>query len=340
MTGSRALALGLLFVTSCESSSSPIDPTTSGGPPGSAPTPGISSGPGTGDGSGTGGQGGGTGGSGSPTSIGPTGGTVSLLHLGLTGDTRPASCTQIGQATQDYPTVVINSIADAFQTHAVDAVLDLGDHMYVCNNDIADAQTQMGLYMKAAARYKGTWFMTMGNHECSGTPCLPGSTSANYKAYMAALAPLSSTPYYRVDIHTSKGLVALVVIADNAWDTTQANWLKSTLSSTDTQATYTLVARHHPVGDSSVSTNSDSEQIVLSHKFALFLTGHSHEYKHTTTNGGRDVVLGIGGAPLIAGGAFHGYALVDQQPSGQLTVTVYDVTSNAAVDSWTVGPNQ
>jgi hypothetical protein len=112
------------------------------------------------------------------------------------------------------------------------------------------------------------------------------------------------------------------------------------LSQTDTQATYTLVARHHPVGDSSVSTNHDSEQIVLAHKFALFLTGHSHLYKHTTSNGGRDVVLGIGGAPLIAGGAFHGYALLEQQTSGQLKVSVYDIATTTVVDTWTVGPNQ
>jgi hypothetical protein len=211
--------------------------------------------------------------------------------------------------------------------------------MYVCNSDLTDAQTQMGLYMAATKHYSGTWFMTMGNHECSGTPCSPGSSSVNYKAYMAALAPISSKPYYRVDIQTSKGLVSLVVIADNAWDATQSSWLESTLSQTDTQATYTLVARHHPVGDSSVSTNQASEQIVLAHKFALFLTGHSHEYKHTTSNGGRDVVLGIGGAPLIAGGAFHGYALLEQQASGQLKVSVYDIASNTLVDSWSVGPN-
>jgi hypothetical protein len=274
------------------------------------------------------------------TAIGPSGGTVNLLHLGLTGDTRPASCTQLGQATQDYPTTVINSIADAFQAHAVDTVLDLGDHMYVCNNDPTDAQTQMGLYMAATKHYTGTWFMTMGNHECTGTPCLAGSTNANYQAYMAALAPISTKPYYRVDVQTSKGLVSLVVVADNAWDSTQASWLQSTLTATDTQATYTLVARHHPIGDSSVSTNSEIEQMVLSHKFSLFLTGHSHEYRHSTSNGGRSIVLGIGGAPLLASGSFHGYALVEQQASGQLAVSVYDIATNMMVDSWSVGPNQ
>ena len=53
------------------------------------------------------------------------------------------------------------------------------------------------------------------------------------------------------------------------------------------------------------------------------------------------MVLGIGGAPLLAAGSdFNGYAMVDQQPSGQLRVTVFNINGNLQRDQWTVGPNQ
>jgi hypothetical protein len=309
---------------------------TNGGTTGIGITTGSSGGT-TGSNATTGSSGGTTGstaGSTGGTGIGPSGGSVTLLHFGMTGDTRPPAC----EDTANYPTGVINAIADQFESLGLQFALDLGDHMYVCNNSLSTANTQMGMYMQAAQRFKGTWFMTMGNHECSGTPCLPGSSNANYVSYMNALAPISKLPYYSFDIQTSLGLATFVIIADNAWSTAQSSWLQQTLTTADTRARYTIVARHHPEGDTSVTTNADSVQIIRQHKFSLFLTGHSHEYKHMTTDNGRDIVLGTGGAPLIAGGAFHGYALVDQQGDGNLKVTVFDV-SNVQQDSWTVPPN-
>jgi hypothetical protein len=287
-------------------------------------------------GGGGGGSGGGGGGGGSGGPVGPNGGNVTFLHFGMTGDTRPPSC----EDTAGYPTAVINAIADAFEAQGAQFALDLGDHMYVCNNSLPTADAQMSLYMTAIARFKATWFMTMGNHECYGGLCAPSSTNANYVSYMKALSPIAKLPYYSFDVGTSKGLARFVIVADNAWDSAQATWLENTLADADGKATYTLVARHHPEGDSSVSTNSASMAIIRKHKFALFLSGHSHLYNHMTTDNGRDIVLGIGGAPLIAGGAFHGYALVDQQPDGQLKVTVYDLSKPSPVDTWSVGPNQ
>src|SRR5581483_9528742 len=115
--------------------------------------------------------------------------------------------------------------------------------------------------------------------------------NANYLAFMSALAPISQSPYYSIDVNTSMGLATIVFIADNSWDSAQATWLDQTLATADSKATYTIVVRHHPEGDSSVSTNGDSMTIVRKHKFALFLTGHSHLYKHMTTDNGRDLVM-------------------------------------------------
>jgi hypothetical protein len=277
-----------------------------------------------------------TGGGGGKGGVGTTGGTVSLLHFGITGDTRPPSC----EDTAGYPTAIIDSIGDAFKQRSAQFVLDLGDHMYVCNNDLTVARAHMSLFMQGTAHFGGTWFMTMGNHECYGGPCLPGSTNANYVAFMEQLAPVSAqVPYYSFDVHTSLGLVTFVVVADNAWSTSQASWLDATLAKADQDAKYTIVSRHHPEGDSSVTTNSASMQIIRNHKFALFLTGHSHLYKHETTDNGRDLVLGTGGAPLIAAGTFYGYGMIDQQPDGKLAVTIFDVSNGSQMDAWSVGPN-
>jgi hypothetical protein len=271
-----------------------------------------------------------------PLPVGATGGAVSLLHFGISGDTRPPSC----EDTAGYPTSVINGIVSRLNARAVQFALDLGDHMYVCNDDLPTATAQMGLFTQATQKLPATWFMTMGNHECEGPPCLTGSQNANYVAFMSALAPIASKPYYTFDVDTSLGRVTFVVVADSAWDANQSSWLDATLAQADQQAKYTIVARHHPEGDTSIATNSDSMAIIRNHKFALFLTGHSHLYKHMTTDNGRDLVLGAGGAPLIAGGAYYGYGVIDQLATGPLQVSIYDVSTDALQDQWQVGPNQ
>ncbi len=276
--------------------------------------------------------------------IGPHGGKVDLLRIGITGDTRPPGCTPLNRVAQDYPTDVINAIADAFAAEELDLVLDLGDHMCVCDPyDFADASAQMSLYLSATQRFGGPWLMTMGNHECSVPQCLPGAVNANYVAYMNALAPVSALPYYSVDIETMKGRVTIVVIADNAWSDEQQKWLGKTLHKADREATYTIVARHHPPGDPTAWGNAAIEHIVRSHKFALFLTGHDHQYTHLPPKSGsgesREAVFGIGGAIQWAPGAFHGYAILEQRPTGELRMSVYNVTTGALVDSWSVGPN-
>ena len=45
--------------------------------------------------------------------------------------------------------------------------------------------------------------MTQGNHECYGGGCYAGSTNGDHVAFMTALAPISSTPYYTFDVTTS-----------------------------------------------------------------------------------------------------------------------------------------
>jgi hypothetical protein len=259
----------------------------------------------------------------------------------MTGDTRPPAC----EDTANYPTPIIDAIADQWRAKSAQFAVDMGDHMYVCNNDGAIAQQHMALYTQALARFGSTYFMTEGNHECMGLGsgyCPTGSPNVNFQAFLQALAPVSSTPYYSVNIQTSLGLATFVFVADNSWDSAQQGWLDQTLTQADTQAKYTIVVKHHPAGDSSVAANAQIVQVIRNHKFALLLTGHAHYYKHPTTDNGRDVVMGTGGAPLrsVTSGAFHGFGMVDQLPSGQLQVTIYDLNSSSPFDQFSVGPNQ
>jgi len=137
--------------------------------------------------------------------VGPGGGAVDRLWFATTGDTRPAECDQ----TNAYPKAAIAQIAAAMKALRVQFTVDLGDHMYVCNQSDAEARQQMGFYMEAIAQGPSAWWMTMGNHEC-GSAAYPyscfvgGPPDANFSAYMAALGrPL---PYYANDVQTSLGL--------------------------------------------------------------------------------------------------------------------------------------
>ncbi|MHB1845459.1 MAG: FG-GAP-like repeat-containing protein [Deltaproteobacteria bacterium] len=320
--------------------------TTGGGSSGGQSSGGTAGGGSTG-GTTTGGSTGGTGGG----PIGPNGGSVGLLHFGASGDTRPGASN--GQGVSSYPTAIIDSIAQAFAAAHVQFVVDMGDHM---NNwqDLTTAQQMMALYQQAMALYPGQWFLTMGNHECDDTQelCIPfagqtGDTAGNFTAYLAAVAQtgVGSLPWYSFDVQTSLGLARFVIIADNAWCPQQASWLDQTLTAADTAATYTIVVRHHPPGDTSNGQAADltaETTTVRAHKFSLWLTGHVHEYDHLTGDSGRSVIAGIAGAPLGAGAgaqAFYGYLIVDQLTDGTLEVTAYDVSTGGQMDQFTVGPN-
>jgi len=112
------------------------------------------------------------------------GGTVDRLWFATTGDTRPAECDQ----TNLYPKAAIAGIAFAMRALRVQFTVDLGDHMYVCNQSDAEARQQMSFYMEAVAQGPPAWWMTMGNHEC-GSDAYPfacfvnGGHDANFAAF-------------------------------------------------------------------------------------------------------------------------------------------------------------
>jgi calcineurin-like phosphoesterase family protein len=264
--------------------------------------------------------------------VGSTGGNVERLWFATTGDTRPAECDQ----TDAYPKAAIAQIAAAMKALRVQFTLDLGDHMYVCNQSDPEARQQMGFYMDAIAQGPSAWWMTMGNHECgNGTypyACfVNGAHDANFAAYMAALnRPL---PYYANDVQTSLGMARFVVIADDSWNPTQAAWLEGTLADADARAKYTIVARHHPVQGTRTG-QPEILSVLRRHKYSLILTAHNHEYQHdTATWQGRSAVVGLGGA-----GGKWGFGTVLQGSDGSLVFVQRDANGNPIGAPWTVAP--
>ncbi|MBS2024178.1 MAG: metallophosphoesterase [Deltaproteobacteria bacterium] len=278
-------------------------------------------------GSGDGGSGGTDAGSGP---IGPTGGTVDLLDFVITGDTRPPTCQGLAQYPSSAHAQIVKSMASVKAQFAI----DLGDHMYVCDNVLADAQAQMNLYTSALANFPTPFFMTMGNHECNvGTDCSAHTTDANYTAYLGALKSVSreTLPYYALQIETRLGRATVAVIADNFFDATAQSWLESTLADADANSKYTFIVKHHPVTGSRTGPTGPLT-VLQKHKYSLILTAHNHNYSHDTSSfSGRSVVCGLGGADT----SHTGFCRVQQQADGSLKFTHYDASANPS-DTWSV----
>lgn len=278
--------------------------------------------------------------------VGPTGGTVDRLFFGFTGDTRPADC---NFPQTPYPQSVINNIFMQMHQMGVQFALDQGDHMFNCGTssnyytqDLATAREQMQDYITAADLLGKTVFMTMGNHECSGESsalCTLGSygNNANYTAFLDALKPVASKPYYRFDVMTKSGLAVFLVVADDVWDSAEQSWLTQQLTDADARAKYTFVAKHHPDGNTDHPEFQTIYNLVRAHKYTLFLTGHTHEYKHQY-NDPRALVMGVGGAPLAGNATYFGYGTVLQGADDRIYVSVFDQSTGNAVDSFDVGP--
>ena len=260
-------------------------------------------------------------------SIGLDGGSVDKLWFATTGDTRPGSC----DATDQYPKETFARIAQSMKALKVQFALDLGDHMFVCNGSVPEAQQQMGYYMAGVAQGPSPFFMTMGNHECGSYSCLPGSTDANFTTYLVALN--RHLPWYSFDVHTAQGLARFVIIADDSWNAEQSAWLESTLADADRKARYTIVSRHHPV----TGSRSGSPELVATierHRYSLILTAHDHSYSHGTDHGGRAAIIGIGGAGYNA----PGFGTILQGDDGKLNFVLRDANGNPTGTPWSVPP--
>jgi hypothetical protein len=271
-----------------------------------------------------------------------SGGTVDRLYFGYTGDTRDSSSSS-GYSTQLQ--MVINNIYTRMKANGVEFAMDGGDHMEP--NGATAATTCMSDYGMAAALLGKPVFMTMGNHECETAfntqDCgYAGAATSDYRmsAFLKQLQTTSgqTMPYYRVDIQTQSGKAVFLSVADDAWNQAEQDWLTAQLTDADANAKYTFVSKHHPNGNTDQPAFQTIYNLVTSHKYTLFLTGHSHEYKHYSSSP-RAVVMGLGGAPFDnPNQQWWGYLTVMQCPDDRINVVVYDQSTGNVQDQWSVPP--
>ena len=267
--------------------------------------------------------------------VGANGGTLSRLFFAVVGDTRPATIDD----TAGYPTAVIGKIFSDIQALSVRPpfIISTGDYMFASTTNAQAANAQLDLYVGARAKYSGTAFPALGNHECTGATasnCGPGSvdgTTSNYSAFLTKmLQPIGKTdPYYaiRVDAVDASWTAKFVFVAANAWSNTQATWLDQQLSQA---TTYTFVIRHEPSAADTAPGVVPSDQIMAAHPYTLSLVGHTHTYEHFP---GREAIIGNGGAPLT-GSKSYGFAVFSQRPDGAIQADMIDYASGLPVGGY------
>jgi Calcineurin-like phosphoesterase len=258
----------------------------------------------------------------------------SAMVFAIVGDTRPA----IPDDGANYPTAIITKI---FQDVAAENpqptfVVGTGDYMFSLG---IEPQQQLDTYMQARGGFAGAFYPAMGNHECNtftngNCASSPTVNMTDFEATM--LAPISQTmPYYTEPLQAADGswTAKIVVVACNAWDDTQLTWLQGELAK---PTSYTFVVRHEAVADLSGTPCGDSQPPIDANPLTLLIVGHTHEYAHSA--GDKEIINGIGGAPLTSG-TNYGYTIVSRNSDGTLTVTTKDYMTESVIDSFTIQAN-
>jgi hypothetical protein len=265
--------------------------------------------------------------------VGPDGGTLSTLYFGVVGDTRPANYDDVA----GYPTAIITKIFQDIQAFnpRPPFVLATGDYQFASSGSTSTASQQLALYLGARQNYSGVQFPAMGNHECTGSTssnCGTGNTNgitANYTAFMnQLLSPINKAkPYYSFNVNATDNswTSKFVIIAANAWDSTQSSWLSSVMAQ---KTTYTFVVRHEPPDASPAAPGqAPSEAIIAGFPYTLEIVGHSHTYGHYTTPYPREVIIGNGGAPLTNTSKDYGFGVFKQRSDGAIVCDMIDYST-------------
>jgi hypothetical protein len=263
--------------------------------------------------------------------VGTGGGSVALLHFGAFSDSQPPGMNM----DDDFPTGIVSGIFAGFTRLDAQFVVGAGDWMFA--NTLEHAQKQISLLLEAESAYRCTVFHAMGNHECmtaSASNCPEENESPNVAAYKKMLIPFSEHSWFSFEVLTSHGTARFVFTSTNAWDDErQGRWLRSVLQK---PADYTFVIQHASDYFSGAETPgaADALEIARQYPVTLFIFGHAHLYRRPGPN---ELIIGTGGGTLNGDGRFHGFAMIDQLPDGNIRATVYD-TAGRARDTWTVSP--
>lgn len=267
-----------------------------------------------------------------PTGVGNDGGYVGHLFFAVMGDTRPP----VTNDNAGYPTATITKIYDDIQAMnpRPQFVVATGDYMFAKPGS-TNGETQLKKYIAARNHFSGPVFGAMGNHECTGpstSNCATNITN-NMQAYLDHLiTPLGRTkPYYAIHVDNTheKWTAKFLIVACNAWSPAQKTWLQNQL---EKPTTYTFVARHEPRG-TDAPCGADMDALLANHPYTMLLVGHVHTYSHS----GKQLVEGLGGAP-VTGSGVHGYATIEQLPNGTFRVTQYSAATGQPVSHYTLTP--
>ncbi len=300
----------------------------------------------------------GDGGTGNPLS-GPVtgnvtdqGGTVSRLYFAVVGDTRPANewKSSSDESSYPYPSSIISTIYSDITSLSPQPsfVVATGDYMYA-DPTTNEGAKQIQLYHNAQQVYPGIVFHALGNHECTGytkSNCGSGNSDGvtnSFTAFMNAwVTPLGhSEPYYALSFAGQDGnwTAKIVLVAPNAWDSTQSSWLTTELQK---QTTFTFVVMHEPPSTTNCPNEQLAESIVRKYPLTLEINGHTHEFRFNTGSSGYGgsssvfVIVGNGGAPLSGGS--YGYATVSQISDTQVVFSQFDYNAPNATPTktWTI----
>jgi Calcineurin-like phosphoesterase len=257
------------------------------------------------------------------------GGSLDALVFAVVGDTRPRHIDD----DQGYPRAVIEGIYRdlAELTPQPAFAVTTGDYQYATPGS-ASASVQVGLYAQAQRLFQGPVFAAMGNHECNGwtsSNCGPEGRDGeptNYREFLRQLlGPVHQTrPYYAIPIAAAdrSWTAKVVVIAANAWDQGQAQWLEQALSE---PTTYTFAVRHENSASTTAPGVIPSDAILERHPLTLLLVGHRHTFRHDGPNY-RELIVGNGGAPE-EDDVPYGFALIARRPDGDLTIRQFNWTT-------------
>jgi hypothetical protein len=272
--------------------------------------------------------------------VGPTGGTVDTLRFAIVGDTRPVNIDDV----PGYPTAVITRIWQDVENEnpRPDFAVSTGDYMFA-GVFSATAGPMMDLYLSAVSQFTNLDFPAMGNHECTGATnsnCGPGNANGetlNYNTFMSKMmAPLgNTTPYYEFHVNAKDGswTAKFIVIAANAWDQTQSDWLTTALAES---TTYTFVVRHEESSATDGPGVTPSKTIIDANPHTMLICGHDHTLNYFKS--GKEIVVGNGGAPLTST-VNYGYVVVERRADGAIQFTAYDYMSHAVMKQFAVDAN-
>lgn len=240
-----------------------------------------------------------------------------------------------------YPIEVISQIyreIDALSPRPL-FVVSTGDYMFADARaplTQSSAPRQADLYYQATRAFQGPLFPALGNHECGNhvsSNCCAGCSdgiTANYQAFLALLGRLGlphDEPYYAIRFTSSDSsrpwTAKFVLVAPNAWDDVQERWLEQILAE---PTTYTFIVRHEPDYDDDACTGcAPSDAVVKRFPYTLILAGHEHTFRVVRSS--REIVVGLGGAPLSTPADRPGYAVCTQRPDGTIACQEHDMGS-------------